>query len=91
MCALFSATEDVLPTHMYWCSEWECLYVCTGVHVCMFASLCVSAKWYLPICREGRIDLNAFVSLQEQFKQSRHIECLNKPFCSLGRPDANYI
>ena len=42
MYTLFSATEDVLAyTHIqYRCSEWEC-YVCTGVHVCMFASLCV--------------------------------------------------
>ena len=48
---------------------------------------------YLCVCQqngtsqyaEGWNDLNVFVSLREQFKQSRHIECLNKHFCSLGR------
>ena len=49
--------------------------MCTGVRVCMFASLCVSAKWYLPTCREGRSDLNVFVSLWEQYNS---LDRLNK-------------
>ena len=59
-----------------------------GVHVCMSASLCVCQQSGTFQYAEGWNDLNVFASLWEQFKQSRHIECLNNSFCRLGRPDA---
>ena len=58
--------------------------MCTGVHVhTCIASLCVCQ--HTSQYAEGWNDLNVSVTLREQFKQSRHIECLNKHFCSLGR------
>ena len=59
-----------------------CVLVC--MYICI-ASLCVCQQNGTSQYAEGWNDLNVFVSLWEQFKQSRHIECLNMHFCSLGR------
>ena len=54
-----------------------CVLVC--MYICI-ASLCVCQQNGTSQYAEGWNDLNVFVSLREQFKQSRHIECLNKHF-----------